>query len=204
MSQIPYSPVYGKMKAYFDRFQEAGIPDKVTNKWLESLGFRSTNDRYMVKVLRFIGFIDKSNTPTDLWRDYKDPKKAGAVLAEGIRTGFKELFELYEDAHRKDREAIYAFFSSKTGKAKTTVDYMVNTFINLCQLADFEAEVPKKKPKAPRVEVGEERRISIKPERGVISEMHINIQLHLPATNDSTVYDALFRSLRKNLLSGEE
>jgi hypothetical protein len=203
LSEIPYTPLAGKIEEYFKKFQEAGVPDRVNRPWLESLGFKGGNHQYIIKVLKVIDFIDDSGAPTDLWRGYKDTIKAGAVLAQGIRKGYASLFATYEDANRKDREALYAFFSSKTGKAKPTVDLMVNTFTNLCQLAEWEKEAPvsaqKQTPSA-----AELAKAVVKPEKGVVSELHINIQLHLPATNDSTVYDALFKSLRKNLLSGEE
>jgi len=201
MSEIPYTPLAGKIKEYFDKFQEVGVPSKVNKEWLKSVGFASGNDYYIIKVLKCIRFVDESNVPTDFWKMYKDPTKARVVLAQAIREGYKELFETYPDAYRKDREALYAFFSSKTGKAKATVDLMVSTFMNLCQLADFEAEAPKLemlKPTAPEKPIPH-----IKPEKSVISELHINIQLHLPATTDPTVYDNLFKSLRKYLLSEE-
>lgn len=205
MSEIPYTPLPGKIKEYFDKFQEVSTPEKVkvNRKWLESLAFKSGNDQYIIKILRVIGFVDGSNTPTDLWRSYKDPTRGGAVLAQGIRTGYKELFDTYPDANRKDREALYAFFSSKTGKAKPTVDLMVSTFTNLCQIADFQAEAPTVMEK-PHERIEGKPEVRIRPEKDIISEIHLNIQLHLPPTNDSTVYDALFKSLRKNLLSGEE
>ena len=195
MSEVPYTPLAGKIREYFDKFQEVSIPNKVTQKWLESLGFKSTNDRYIVKVLDAIGFIDNSKVPTDLWRRYKNPMEAPVVLAEAIRKGYDDLFRTYEDAQRKDREALYAFFSSKTGKAKPTVDLMVNTFVNLCQLADFEAIPMPPIPELPKPEV---------PEKAIIPEIHINIQLHLPETKDSSVYDNLFKSLKKHLLSVED
>ena len=114
------------------------------------------------------------------------------------------MFELYPDAYRKDREALYAFFSSKTKKAKSTVELMVSTFQNLCELADFEKEASKVKL-APVKPISPAKPItSLKPEKKVISELHINIQLHLPATTDPTVYDNLFKALRKYLLSEEE
>jgi hypothetical protein len=204
MSEIPYTPLPGKMKEYFDKFQQVGIPIKVNPPWLKSIGFSGGNDHYIVKVLKSIGFIDASNSPTELWKRYKDPTKSQVVLAQGIREGYKELFETYPDANRKDREALYAFFSSKTGKAKGTVDLMVSTFTNLCQIADFEKELPKPLREPSKGEVPEIAPISVKPGKGVISEMHINIQLHLPATTDSTVYDNLFKSLKKHLLSEEE
>jgi len=203
MSAVPYTPLAGKIKDYFDKLQEVSIPNKVTYKWLEALGFKSTNDRHIVKVLDAIGFIDKK-VPTDLWRRYKNPMEAPVVLAEAIRKGYDDLFRTYEDAQRKDREALYAFFSSKTGKAKLTVDLMVNTFVNLCQLADFEAIPMPPIPELPKPEVPEKAIIPEVPEKAIIPEIHINIQLHLPETKDSSVYDNLFKSLKKHLLSVED
>jgi len=201
MSEIPYTPLTGKIKEYFAKFQEVAVPKKVNTKWLKLLGYKSGNDAYILRVLKYINFIDSSGVPTEFWRQYKDPTKSKVVLAQAIRQGYKELFATYPDANRKDREALYAFFSSKTGKAKATVDLMVSTFINLCQLADFEAEVPKEI--APTA--APEKPIPYsKIEKGIISELHINIQLHLPATTDPTVYNNLFKSLRKYLLSEEE
>ena len=204
MSEIPYTPLPGKMKQYFDKFQETKIPSKVDVGWLKSIGFGGGNDYYVVKILKYIGFIEDSKIPTNLWKEYKDPTRSRAVLAQGIREGYKDLFDTYEDAHRKDNEALYAFFSSKTGMAKRTVDLMVNTFTNLCQLADFEEEIPKIERQPAKIEPPLKIMTRARPEKGVVSEMHINIQLHLPATNDPTVYDTLFKSLRKHLLSDEE
>jgi len=206
MSEIPYTPLVGKIKEYFKKIQEVRVPKKkVTTTWLKSVGlYKSGNDSYILRIWKYINFIDDSGFPTVFWEQYRDPSKAKVVLAQAIRLGYKELFELYPDAYRKDREALYAFFSSKTGKSKKTVDYMVSTFQNLCELADFEKE-------AQKVELASVMSISpakpitsLKTERKVISELHINIQLHLPATTDPTVYDNLFKALRKYLLSEEE
>lgn len=202
MSEIPYTPLPGKIGKYFEKFQEAGIPSKVNTTWLKTLGFKSGNDAYILRVLRYIGLIDNSGAPTELWKQYKDPMKAKVVMAQAIKQGYKELFETYPDAFRKDREALYSFFSSKTGKSKKTVDLMVSTFINLCQLADFEQEIPVPVSVAPP-KPGEAV-VGGKPEKGILPELHINIQLHLPATDDPTVYDNLFKSLKKHLLSAED
>jgi len=175
MSEIPYTPLPGKIRKYFEKFQEVAIPqNKVNTSWLKTLGFKSGNDAYILRVLKYIRFIDASGNPTEFWRQYKDPTKAKVVMAQAIKQGYKELFGVYPDAFRKDREALYAFFSSKTGKAKSTPSKLKETVV------------------------------SVKPEKDIIRELHINIQLHLPATNDPTVYDNLFKSLKKHLLSAEE
>jgi hypothetical protein len=205
MSEMAYTPLAGKIEKYFSKIQEAGVPPKANRTWLKIAGFTSSNDYYLLRILRVLGFVDASRVPTDLWNRYKNPTEAPAVMAKAIRTGYSDLFGLYPDANRKDREALYAYFSAKTGKAKATVDLMVNTFINLCALADFEAEAP------PTVQPAEVVESPISPPelrivsgKGVVPEIHINIQLHLPPTTDPTVFDNLFKSMKKHLLSAEE
>lgn len=195
MSEIPYTPLTGKIKRYFDKIQEVAVPSKANTSWLKTLGFKSGNDTYILSILRYIGFIDGSGVPTPLWKEYKDITKAKKVLAKAIMQGYKELFSTYPDAHKKDREAIYAFFSSKTGKAKETVNYMVSTFFNLCQLADFEGI-------SLEVEGGEElKREKESPIIPPALTLNLNIQITLPVTDDASVYDKIFKALKDHLLS---
>lgn len=204
MSEPPYTPLTGKLKQYFDKIKEVRDPEKVDTTWLASVGFKSGNDSYILRVLKYIGFVDDSKRPTELWKRYRDPTQSSAVLAQAIRTGYKDLFNIYADAYRKDREALYAYFSSRSNKAERTKNLMVSTFQNLCELADFEALIeevePIPVPKLPE----EERPIPSIERRLGVREIHINIQLHLPATDDPSVYDNLFKSLKKHLLSVEE
>jgi len=202
MSELVYTPLYGKIPAYFKKFQETGIPGKVNRAWLKQVGFPGGNDQYIIGVLKHIGFIDQSNVPTDLWKQYKNPIEARAVMAEGIRRGYSNLFKLYDDAYRKDREAIFAYFST-SGKADRTIKAMVGTFFNLSQIADFEAKPIVAEPTTePQVE---QEPVAIRVERRKgVPEIHINIQLVLPETTDTSVYDRLFESMKKHLLTDEE
>lgn len=204
MSEIPYTPYPGKIKEYFDKFQQVGNPAKVNRAWLELLGFKSGNDGYIISVLKFIGFVDSSNVPTEVWSLYKDTLKARTVLAKAIKGGYKELFSTYPDANRKDKEVLYAFFSSKTGKAKGTVDLMVNTFSNLCQLADFEATESKANENdtsgtEEKISQKNERKLQMTPQMPEGFAINMNIQITLPVTEDAKVYENIFKALREQL-----
>ena len=80
MSEIPYTPWAGKIPKYFKTIQEVGVPNKVVSSWLRTVGYKSGNDNYILKILHIIGFVDSSKNPTKLWKDYKNPQKAGSVL----------------------------------------------------------------------------------------------------------------------------
>jgi hypothetical protein len=53
MADFPYSPHAAKLKQFLDHVQKAGVPEKVTIKYLEKVGFKSTNDRYILGILKF-------------------------------------------------------------------------------------------------------------------------------------------------------
>ena len=48
---------FTKIPQYFDTLLTAKAPDKFTVKFMEDLGFKSSNDRQFVNVLKSIGFL---------------------------------------------------------------------------------------------------------------------------------------------------
>ena len=70
----------------------AKAPDKFTTRFLEDLGFKSSNDRLVIGVFKALGLIDDNGQP--LQRDYEflDQTQTKKILAVGIQ-------EAYEDAN---------------------------------------------------------------------------------------------------------
>lgn len=203
MADFPYSLVQGSMKKFFAHIQDAGVPTKVTISYLGQVGFKSKNDRAIIPVLRQIGFVDSSNTPTKLWRDYRNRSGAPATLASAIRRGYSDLFATYPDAHRKDNEALRDYFAAHTNVGDRALGAIVQTFKTLCELADFEAERGEPEP----IDSSEGRQLSVIPRQSTKAvtsaspAININVQLQLPATEDPAVYEHLFAALKKHLLS---
>ena len=200
MPDFTYTPTPTKIKKYFDKIQEVKVPtNKVNMNYLKSIGFKSGNDWYFIKILKFLGFIDTSNKPTNRWTEYRVKTKSKEVMATALRASYASLFKTYEDAFRKDKEALYDFFSSRSKLGESTIQLMVKTFQELCKLADFEKASISIAPSVADQAVG------IKPTQEVVApsipSININIELHLPATNDPTVYEELFKAMKKHLLS---
>lgn len=200
-----YTTKVGSLKAFLNKIKskELGVPPKVTLQYLKSVGYKSTNDRPIVRVLKSIGFIDKSSgVPTKRFNDFRTDKSE-QVMASALRETYAELFRMYSDPLKQSNEDLMNFFAQKEPSLKKgTLQYHVFTFRNLCEFADFEAASPLK------VEVIEEKPKAKVVKKGVaipqISEgipININIQLTLPVTDDATVYDKIFKALKDNLLS---
>jgi hypothetical protein len=202
MADYPYTQVTGKMKSLFDKIQQVGIPEKVDKKWLASIGMRASNDHTVIPVLKFIGFINSSNQPTERWTKYRDKNRAKLVLAEGIREGYAELFQTYSDAYRRSDEELKAFFSTKKTGGAQVISKTVATFKSLCDLADFESLSSSEVITQPS-RVAQDNLVpnKITNELGTGITININIQLTLPDTTDENVYDKLFAAMRKHLLA---
>ena len=206
MADFPYTPNPASVKRFLEHVQSAGVPPKVTQKYLEKVGFKSTNDRYIIGVLKFIDFLDSSGVPTKTWQAYRSRASAAGTLGAAIRRGYADLFGTYPDAHRKDNEALRNYFSAHTKVAESTLSLIVTTFKTLCGLANFEVEAPVvPEPEGEPVALPEATR----PRKGAppaitppaaVPAVHINIQLQLPATSDADIYEKLFAALRKHLL----
>jgi hypothetical protein len=75
-----------------DRIRSAATPPRFTHEFLKSnLGFSSSNDRAVIKVLKQLGFLTSDGTPTPRYNDYRGPD-GGRVLAEGLRDGWLRCF----------------------------------------------------------------------------------------------------------------
>jgi hypothetical protein len=196
MADYPYTSNVGRFKMFLEKIRQSGVPEKVTRKVLESMGFKSKNDRSFIRILKFIGLLDPSGGTTELWQKFRNRKTGGAALGDALRRAYPELFTLYPDAHRKDSEALRDFFSSHTKLGEGAIKYMVDTFKTLADLCDIQAGGPVHPVLAGPKESVQLTRI----DRGGGASININIELAIPATDDPKTYDLLFAAMRKYLI----
>jgi len=164
----------------------------VNEAYLPTIGFKSSNDRYLIKITKSLGFADTAGKPTVRWNDFKDDAKAPKVMADAIKTTYADLYSTYLDAEKRDDETLQNYFASTSGVAKSVAKLMVETFKNLCGFADFEAVAVTE----PTIKEVAKITTGARP-----ITVNINIQLQLPATEDAAIYDSLFSALKKHLFS---
>ena len=180
------------------------MPPKVTQKYLVSTGFKSTDDRRLINLGRDLGFLDGAGVPTNRWRDYRDRTAAGSVLAGAVKETYENLFQMFPDAQLKDDEALRNFFSAETDLGKDAIDATVRTFKTVCGFADFDVEPSSQQPaqeESSTVTVREQPNLRL-PGMATGMTVNINVQLQLPATDDPAIYENLFEALRKHLIAG--
>lgn len=192
----------------------AQAPEKFTQKFLESLEFKSTNDRLFIKMLKDLGFLSASGEPTQRYYDYLDQSQSKVVLAQGIRSAYDELFKVKIDANTLSDSDIKGKLKSLTGGKKTDHIYslMAKTFVALCALADFTTS-PKTIQEHKNESTESAALSSLDPSGSELDHheknsqlglnkplsLHYNIQIILPDTRDQKVFDSIFASLKRHL-----
>lgn len=130
-------------------------------------------------------------------------------MAEAIRTGYASLFKINEKAHELGDDPLKGLILQVTGGKKddATTKFIFSCFKTLKARATFQTGllVPVAKEPAPEANFsnGEGKPPTREFERSVGMNLSYTINLNLPASTDIAVFNAIFQSLRKNLLRDE-
>jgi hypothetical protein len=185
------------------KIASAKVPDKFTHGFLnQTLGFKNTNDRAFIPLLRTLGFLDQSGSPTSTYRLLKNATAARGAIGAAIRKAYAPLFEANENAHALTADKLNGLVAQVAGTDEDMTARIVSTFTALTKVGDVSAQdavvgevddtpdsenddVPAKLAKTPAAS---------KPLR---PEFHYNIQVHLPSNGTEEVYLNIFNALRK-------
>ncbi|NMG31895.1 DUF5343 domain-containing protein [Aromatoleum evansii] len=199
-----YVQIYGQLPEVFARISDGAAPDKFTTQHLKDWGYASSNYRAVIPLLKALGFLSSDGSPTSRYHEYRNTANSKRIMGEAIREAYSDLFTIKAKPSNGDRQLIEGKFKSTHNASPTTAKLMANTFYALLDLADL-SESPEPKSEA---------KIALKPaesQPSVIAteiqskghgrpSLHYNIQIHLPATKDIEVFNAIFKSLKEHLL----
>jgi len=199
-----YVQVYGQLPDLFSRIREAGAPDKFTSQHLKDWGYTSSNYRAVIPLLKSLGFLAPDGSPTTRYHDYRNNAQSASVMAEALREAYGDLFNIKANPAQSDRALIEGKFKSSHNASPNTAKMMANTFYSLLGLADLSIPTNQGSSALENIRVrsadsqpnqqNEQQHKSARP------SLHYNIQIHLPATKDIEVFNAIFKSLKEHLL----
>ena len=201
-----YVQVYGQLADFFKKIAQAQAPEKFTIQYLKDLGLGSSNFRAVIPLLKSLGFLTPEGVPTNRYLEYRNTARSRAVMAEALREAYADLFTIKAHPTDVDRELIEGKFRSAHNASPITARLMASTFYSLLELADLSGasvEATKEKDETKEVPKSQAQPIGL-PEKHTDSHtrptLHYNIQIHLPATKDVEVFNAIFKALKEHLL----
>lgn len=209
-------PVYlvaiKNLAPFLEALRHAQAPEKIGVRFIEELGFKSTNDRLFIPLLKALHFLDEGGKPTARYHAFLDDTQWKKVLAAGIKDAYQDLFRVSKNAQSLTREQLTGKIKS-VGEGKispSVLGNMTKTFMELVKLADFKTEAPQEvateappegtvaEPGAPLAITGIGAKIEQSSQVG--PTLVYRIEIVLPAVRDQAIYDAIFRSAKEHLL----
>lgn len=211
-TNLPYMVASGTLTKILNKICDASIPENFNGDFLGTkLGFPGGNQRAFIPWAKKCKFLEEDGTPTQIYKDFRNPSFRGTAMASALKKGYEELYVRNEYAHDLNKPDFIKLVTDATGLAhdNQTVKAIVNTFFNAKEFADFETknqeakdESKVEKTKDLKEEI-ESTDISTKSTRKKQIDLGINytINLVLPKTDDPSIYNAIFKSLKDNLLN---
>jgi hypothetical protein len=204
----PYMNAYGKISPILEKIKVASTPPRFTQDFLETkLGFPSSSVRAILPLLKRLGFLGSDGVPTEIYKRLRNSSQSKAAMAQAINIGYKDLYSQNEYLHELSDKDLKGHIVSATGleHGSKVVDAIVGTFKALKAFASFDKdqeEILEKAPPPDSLALPSQvtPQAGVSPQNGIGMNLSYTINLNLPATTDINVFNAIFKSLRENML----
>lgn len=215
MANLPYVTATGNVKRALDAIAAAATPDSVSQNFVKTiLKIPGGSGDQMTSFLKKIGLASTDGTPTNLYKKFRNQGTRGAAAAASLKIGYAPLYKRNEFLHELPDKDVKGLILEETGLAtdSSVPGAILSCIKSIRSYADFEqdldADVVAEKtgghtelplPYPPKTDLGS------KTERSSVGlNIGYNINLNLPPTTDIAVFNAIFKSLKENLLDNDD
>lgn len=209
MSNLPYVTAPGNIPKALDAIQKAATPEKVTGDFVKTiLKIPGGSGDQILSFIKKIGFANSDGTPTQLYLKFRNPSTSGWAAAQALRHAYAPLYKHNEYMHELDEDDLIGLIVQETGKAHdaSAVGLIASAIIGLKKYADFSGDSATSSPQIENqvpVAISQSSAQNTMPS-GIGLNLGYTINLNLPATSDIAVFNAIFKSLKENLLSPDD
>lgn len=203
-----YTPTYGKLRIALENIIKAERPEVFNKDFVATyLGVSGGSATPIPPILRRMGFLGADNRPTDLYAKFQNESQRPAAALEGLKRAFSELFKKNTYAHSLTEDEIKNTLVEITGLKKndSIISQIYGTFDALRHYVPKNFTGSQEGGGLTPLDAGGVP-LSTQSDAGLIAgpqgfglSYHINIVL--PETKDVAVFNAIFQSLKQNLLS---
>ena len=207
---LPYLTSQKRLNEVFKKIKSASTPDNFNASFLDkTFDMRGGTAQSVPPLLKRVGFLNSDGTPSDWYKQFRNPALSGAVAFQALKKGYADLYTINEVCHKLSDANLKGVIAQVTGldHDNVVITYILATFKTIRSFAKFE-EVPEQAVE-PIVQTSQEsneddihhQKNSYSPEKqGIGMNIGYTINLNLPATTDIAVFDAIFKSLKEHLL----
>jgi hypothetical protein len=209
---LPYSTSVGTLEKVLDKIKTASVPDRVTQNFIHTkLGLKGGSANACIPFLKKMDFVASDGSPTDLYSEFRNPKKSRIAVGRAFREIYVRLYEMNEYIHDANDDEVLGLIVQCTGGEENSrvTQQTLSTFNMLRKIADFdndeieqtfEPEIPSPDISAQLPPVQFNQPAQQPSNSGKSINLAYTINLNLPATKDVEVFNAIFKSLKEHLL----
>lgn len=203
--------VHAKIPKFLETLRSGTAPTNFSRQHLKDIGFKSSNDHIFISLLKGLGFLTSDGAPTERYRNFLDGSKWNQILAEAVKEEYSDIFIIKAKPSSTDLAAIQGKFKSSYNISDLQAERAARTFLALLALCDKNTLYGKDKSTSmpeskedfevsPSSSVGVTENANASQNTKIPVGLNYNIQIHLPATKDIEVYNAIFKSLREHVI----
>jgi hypothetical protein len=209
MAGLPYITAPGNVEKALNGIKAASTPERVTQDFVKTiLKIPGGSGAQVTSFLKKIGFANTDGTPSDIYKKFRNSATSGLAAAQALKIGYAPLYKRNEFMHALKDEELRGLVIEETGAGdNSSVAGLIVAAINaIKQFAKPEdgnvANVKEKEPVVQKNLPVLAEHISNPPIKTTKLGMNLSytINLNLPATSDIAVFNAIFKSLKENLL----
>ncbi|MDO9282762.1 MAG: DUF5343 domain-containing protein [Methylotenera sp.] len=209
MAALPYVTAPGNIEKALLGIKSAATPERVAQDFVKTiLKIPGGSGSQITSYLRKIGFVNADGSPSDIYKKFRNSGTAGKAVAKALRIGYAALYVRNEYMHELPDAKLKGLIIEETGQGEDAniVSMILSAIKSLKKYADFSTESTDSEAEKTSVE-HEATAVSpqlVLPQQKLGFNLSYTINLNLPATSDIAVFNAIFKSLKENLLKGED
>lgn len=212
MAALPYTTAPGNVEKALRGIKTAATPERVSQDFVKTiLQIPGGSGDQVTAYLRKIGFANADGTPSDIYKKFRNSTGSGAAAAEALRVGYAPLYKRNEYMHQLSDKDLRGLILEETGLGddSNVVGLVLSCIKAIKKVADW-GNPAVAEPQAIQVALPRnEASTNGNPpppdsSRKLGLSLSYTINLNLPATSDIAVFNAIFKSLKENLLRGSD
>lgn len=208
MAALPYVTSPGNIERALQAIKSAATPERITQDFVKTiLKIPGGSGDQMTSLLKKLGFANPDGSPSDIYKKFRNPSTSGHAVADALKMGYGPLYQRNEYMHELSDDKLKGLIIEETGQGddSNTVALTLSSIKALKKFANFSGKKEHHDLEKPQIQQHvPPPSQSIKSEQGVGLNLSYTINLNLPATSDISVFNAIFKSLKDNLLKGSE
>lgn len=205
---LPYTSSPGVLKRVLEKIPTSEKPSVFNTDFLGTvMGATGGAARPIIPILKATGLLNQSGTPTELYSQFQTDAGRPVAALQALRSGFGEIFRRNQYAHRADETTLLDVIVAITGlpKKEGIVRNILATFQVFQETAKLAREEAVSSSQVTDTAQSDEAHARVEEKIGIRGnnglQLAYNINVVLPETTNVEFYNAIFRSLKANLLA---